>query len=192
MRKTVAVSADLELAFHLADLADATTLRWWSPNGVASAPKTDGSPVTEADVAVEKALLNAVAKAVPGDGFLGEEVGGNRGTTGRRWIVDGIDGTRSFVVGRPEWGTLIALEWDSEIVLGVSSSPVQERRWWAARGAGAFSGHSKDRFGTRSESRSFHHAAQLRRSVSRSAGDRERVGGRLSSGPLLEPPESDS
>lgn len=112
--------------------------------------QADGSPVTEADVAGEKALLDAVGQACPGDGFLDEEVGEKQGTTGRRWIVDGIDGSRSFAAGRPEWGTLIALEWDSEIVLGVSSSPAQEHRWWAARGAGAFSGHPKDRFsGTR-------------------------------------------
>ena len=120
MRKTVAVNTDLELAFHLADLADAITLRWWSPNGVASTAKADGSPVTEADVAAEKALLNAVRNACPGDGFLGEEVGEKQGTTGRRWIVDGIDGTRSFVAGQPEWGTLIALERDNEINLGIS------------------------------------------------------------------------
>ena len=150
MRKTVAVNTDLELAFHLADLADTITLRWWSPNGVASTAKADGSPVTEADVAAEKALLNAVRNACPGDGFLGEEVGEKQGTTGRRWIVDGIDGTRSFVAGQPEWGTLIALERGNGINLGISSSPVQERRWWAARGAGAFSGHPKDGFsGTR-------------------------------------------
>ena len=132
-------------AFHLADLADAMTLRWWSPMGVASTVKPDGSPVTEADLAAEEAVLSAVQQARPGDGFLGEESGEQPGTTGRRWVVDGIDGTRFFAAGRAEWGTLIALESDGEIVLGMTSSPAQDRRWWAVRGEGAFTGRSKDR-----------------------------------------------
>jgi len=139
------VGPDLALACHLADLADAMTLRWWSRNGVASAAKADGSPVTEADVAAEEAVLSAVREACPGDGFLGEEVGERLGTTGRRWIVDGIDGTRFFAAGLVEWGSLIALESDGEIVLGVTSSPAQDRRWWATRGEGAFTGRSRNR-----------------------------------------------
>jgi len=65
------------------------------------------------------------------------------GTTGRRWIVDGIDGTRIFAAGPTEWGSLIALQDDGEIVLGVTSSPAQDRRWWATRGQGAFTGRSR-------------------------------------------------
>ncbi|CAN5798083.1 histidinol-phosphatase [soil metagenome] len=139
------MSPDLTLAFHLADLADAMTLRWWSRNGVASTAKADGSLVTEADVAAEEAVLSAVREARPGDGFLGEEVGERMGTTGRRWIVDGIDGTRFFAAGLARWGSLIALEVAGEIVLGVTSSPAQDRRWWATRGEGAFTGRSKSR-----------------------------------------------
>lgn len=59
--------------------------------------------------------------------------------SGRRWIVDGIDGTRFFVRGDVTWGTMIALERDGDIVLGVISSPAQDRRWWAVRGEGAYS-----------------------------------------------------
>lgn len=129
---------DLELALQFADLADAVALRWWTPSGVASRTKGDGTPVTDADVAVEQALLDAIREARPGDGFIGEEVGERVGTTGRRWIVDGIDGTRFFAAGEATWGTLVALESEGEIVLGVSSSPAQERRWWASRGDGAF------------------------------------------------------
>jgi fructose-1,6-bisphosphatase/inositol monophosphatase family enzyme len=73
---------DLDLAFRLADLADEVTLRWWSPEGVRSATKSDGSPVTPADVAAEEAMLEAVRIAVPGDGFVGEEVGETLGPTG--------------------------------------------------------------------------------------------------------------
>lgn len=136
---------DLDLAFGLADIADQATLRWWHPQGVLSRAKGDGSPVTEGDIAAEEAVLGAVQYHRPGDGFLGEEIGERRGTTGRRWIVDGIDGTRFFASGEPTWGTLIALEADGEIVLGMSSSPAQDRRWWAVRGKGAFTGRATSR-----------------------------------------------
>jgi len=139
------VESDLELAFRLADLADAQTLTWWSPAGVASTSKADGTPVTKADVAAERAVLAAVRVARPGSGFIGEEVGEHPGSTGRRWIVDGIDGTRFFAAGATTWGTLIALEEGGEIVVGLSSSPAQDRRWWATRGGGAFTGRSTDR-----------------------------------------------
>ncbi len=139
------VCPDLAHAIHLADLADAMTLRRWSRHGVATTAKADGSPVTEADVAAEEAVLSAVRQERPGDGFLGEEVGERHGTTGRRWIVDGIDGTRFFAAGLAEWGSLIALENDGEIVLGVTSSPAQDRRWWATRRGGAFTGRSRSR-----------------------------------------------
>lgn len=141
------MGSDLELAFQLADLADEVTLRWWSPNGVVSRAKADGTPVTDADLAAERAVLEAVQEACPGDGFLGEEVGERLGTTGRRWIVDGIDGTRFFAAGASTWGTLVALERDGEIIVGMSSSPAQQRRWWAQRGEGAFTGSSTSRSG---------------------------------------------
>jgi histidinol-phosphatase len=126
----------------MVDLADAQTVRWWSESGVEATTKNDGTPVTDADVAAERAILGALHEARPEDGFLGEEVGEHPGRSGRRWIADGIDGTRFFAAGRKTWGTLLALEVEGEIVLGVSSSPVQERRWWAERGAGAFTGPS--------------------------------------------------
>lgn len=141
---------DLVLALTLADAADRVTLAWWSSHGVTSTAKADGSPVTPADVDAEQAVLEGVREARPGDGFLGEEVGSRPGTTGRRWIVDGIDGTRAFVAGEPLWGTLIALEEHGVIVLGVASSPAQDRRWWARRGDGAFTGScSATSIGTR-------------------------------------------
>jgi len=133
-------SADLLFAFSLADLADASTLRWWSPDGVASTSKVDGSPVTRADIETEQVLLDVVLVAQQGDGFLGEEVGAYPSRTGRRWIVDGIDGTSGYAAGLTTWGTMIALEQADEIVLGVISSPAQNRRWWAQRGSGAFVG----------------------------------------------------
>lgn len=129
---------DLSLALALADAADRVTHAAWSPHGVASTAKADGSPVTPADIGAEEAIFAIVRELRPGDGFLGEEIGAMPAVNGRRWIVDGIDGTRAFVAGRPTWGTLIALEEAGTIVLGVASSPAQDRRWWARRGDGAF------------------------------------------------------
>ncbi len=69
---------------------------------------------------------------------LGEEYGGSRGDGARRWIIDPIDGTKSYVRGMPTWSTLIALELDGAIVAGVVTMPALGRRWWACRGGGAF------------------------------------------------------
>jgi histidinol-phosphatase len=134
------VSADLALALGLADHADEASMHWWRPDGVGSTPKADGSPVTAADVDAERAVLQALRAVTPDDGFLGEEIGERFGSSGRRWIVDGIDGTRFFAAGERSWGTLIALETAGVITVAVISSPAQDRRWWAVRGGGAFTG----------------------------------------------------
>lgn len=102
------MDSDLELAFHLVDLADAETARRWNSRGQSSRMKGDGTPVTEADIAAEEAMVRALRRARPADGFLGEEVGEHPGRDGRRWIADGIDGTRFFAAGRETWGTLLA------------------------------------------------------------------------------------
>jgi histidinol-phosphatase len=100
--------------------------------------KPDLTPVTEADQAAEKALRARIEAERPRDGVIGEEYGETTGSGGRRWILDPIDGTKSYVRGIPAWGTLIALERDGEIVVGVVSAPALLRRWWASRGGGAF------------------------------------------------------
>lgn len=100
--------------------------------------KPDLTPVSEADRAAENALRARIEAAHPRDGIVGEELGEKEGAGGRRWILDPIDGTKSFVRGIPAWGTLIALEQDGEMVVGVVSAPALRRRWWASRGAGAF------------------------------------------------------
>lgn len=98
--------------------------------------KSDLSPVTDADRAAERALRERIARDRPGEGVLGEEEGDDGSAV--RWIVDPIDGTRNFSRGLPVWATLIALERDGEVVCGVVSAPALGRRWWAARGDGAF------------------------------------------------------
>jgi histidinol-phosphatase len=99
--------------------------------------KPDMTPVSEADRAVEQALMARLAVARPEHGIVGEEFG-SRGATNARWIVDPIDGTKNYVRGIPIFATLIALMEDGEVTVGVASSPALGRRWWAARGEGAF------------------------------------------------------
>ncbi len=132
--------SDLELAFILADIVDSVTLKFWNPHGVAYRTKPDGTVVTSADIAAEDAAFKVLESTRPDDGFLGEEIGSRPSRSSRRWIMDGIDGTSGFIEGLPNWGSLIALEQDGEISLGVISSPAQDKRWWAQRGCGAFNG----------------------------------------------------
>src|SRR5262249_4291309 len=100
--------------------------------------KPDLTPVTEADRAVERTLRELIAKRRPGDAVIGEEYGTTDGAASRRWIIDPIDGTKSYVRGIPTWATLIALSVDDTENVGVVSMPALGRRWWASRGGGAF------------------------------------------------------
>jgi histidinol-phosphatase len=130
---------DLELALTLADVADAITLARFRADDLIVETKPDLTPVSEADRAVEQALRERLADLRPQDRVIGEEYGGDEaGSGGRRWIVDPIDGTKSYVRGIPVWATLLALEEDGEVVAGVVSAPALGRRWWATRGGGAF------------------------------------------------------
>ena len=99
--------------------------------------KPDTTHVTEADRAAEVLIREGIQQARPGDAVLGEEFG-TEGEGRRRWIVDPIDGTASYVRGLPIWATLIALEEDGELTVGVVSAPALHRRWYAARGEGAY------------------------------------------------------
>ena len=132
--------ADLALAHELADTADAITTARFRASDLRVEHKPDLTPVTDADTAVEQALRALVASRHPDDAVLGEEHGTTGAGARRRWVVDPIDGTKSFVRGVPVWATLIALEEDGEVVVGVVSAPALGRRWWAQRGAGAFTG----------------------------------------------------
>ena len=106
--------------------------------GVVAEDKPDDSPVTAADRASEAFIAAELAAAFPEDGLLGEEGGRSAARSGRRWIVDPIDGTRDFLRGLPTWGILLALEAEGEVSLGVCHFPVQGRTYHAVRGGGAF------------------------------------------------------
>ena len=125
------MSPDLELALSLADDADAVTLPRFRAHDLRVETKTDLTPVSEADRAVETRLRERLAGERPGEPVLGEEEGGED-TSG--WILDPIDGTRNYTRGIPVWATLIAYA-DRVAVI---SAPALGRRWWAERGGGAF------------------------------------------------------
>src|SRR6478672_682653 len=100
--------------------------------------KADSSPVTVADKSAEKLIREAVTAAFPNDGFLGEEFGDQPGSSGFRWVIDPIDGTKSFIRHVPIWATLIGLEYQGHQVGGIAYLPVFGQTYRALRGDGAF------------------------------------------------------
>ena len=131
-------SADLALAQRLADAADVITTNRFGALDLQVSTKPDLTPVSDADLAVERALRGLLDVERPGDTVLGEELGGSGERAGRCWVIDPIDGTKSFVRGVPVWATLVALLVDGVPVVGVVSAPALGRRWWASAGAGAW------------------------------------------------------
>ena len=131
---------DLKLAFELADIADGITmLRYRSPD-LEVVTKADLTPVSESDKRTELALRERLGDVRPDDPIIGEEFGGVElaNASGRAWVIDPIDGTKSYVRGMDTWTTLIALLEDGEVKLGVVSMPAMKKRWWAVRGQGAY------------------------------------------------------
>jgi histidinol-phosphatase len=140
-------AAALQLALELADLADAITMDRFRADDLKVETKPDLTPVSEADQAVEQAIRARLAEST-GHLVLGEEfgtsAGAGAGSEGAvedsefRWIIDPIDGTKSYVRGVPIWATLIGLERAGDLVVGVASAPALGMRWWAGRGLGAY------------------------------------------------------
>jgi histidinol-phosphatase len=128
---------DLALALALAGDADLISLDRFTSLDLVVTTKPDRTPVTDADQAVERSIRAGIAAARPTDSILGEEYG-TEGDSPRQWIIDPIDGTANFLRGVPIWGTLISLAIDGVPVVGVVSAPALGKRWWAARGHGAW------------------------------------------------------
>ena len=128
---------DLVFALELAELADAISVERFQADDLIVETKPDQTPVTEADRAVEQALRKRIAEERPGHAVVGEEFGADQ-SGGVRWILDPIDGTKNYLRGVPVWATLIALEREGRVEVGMVSAPALHRRWWAARGEGAF------------------------------------------------------
>lgn len=126
-----------ELAVTVAHQAGQLARRYFE-NALDIEWKADHSPVTVADREAEQLLRSKLLEAFPHDGFLGEEFGDTPGSSGFRWIIDPIDGTRSFVRGIPLWATLVGLEYKGEQIAGIAEVPALGHCYRALRGDGAY------------------------------------------------------
>lgn len=133
---------EVDVARRLADEAGVVALDF-QRRGLQAEEKADESPVTAADRACERLIVDGLMAEFPGDGLLGEEGSKREGTSGRRWIIDPIDGTKDFLRGIPVWSILIGFEADGEVVAGVAHCPGQKTTAWAVRGGGAWIGDER-------------------------------------------------
>ncbi|MBX3028509.1 hypothetical protein KF840_26745 [bacterium] len=131
----------LEVAIAAARAAGAVALRHFRTD-LAVERKADASPVTRADREAEARAIAVLREAFPDHGVLGEEYG-EQGAQGRRWIVDPIDGTRSFIRGIPFFATLVALEEEGEVTTGAIYAPALDDLLYAQKGQGAFDRHGR-------------------------------------------------
>lgn len=132
----------LQAVRECAELAGAFALEHYRTN-VAVEMKHDGSPVTIADRGAEQLARDWISARFPADGIVGEEFGEKSGTSGRRWIIDPIDGTKSFVRGVPLWGSLVAVLEDEVVLAGAASFPATGEIIAAANGCGCWHNGSR-------------------------------------------------
>ena len=139
------VAVRLAAAIAAARLAAADTLRWFNDPTLAVEQKADASPVTAADRAAEAILRRELLGRFPRDAFLGEETGATVGDSGYEWVVDPIDGTKSFIRGVPLYATLVGCRREGTGVVGVIAIPALDELVWAAAGGGAWHARGADR-----------------------------------------------
>jgi len=134
------LAEDLKLALELADIADLVTMPRFKATDLQVETKPDLTPVSESDKAAELAMRAHITQHRPADRIIGEEFGGlpEDAKDARAWILDPIDGTKSYVRGVATWSTLIALSDNDELTVAVVSMPAIGARWWATKGGGAY------------------------------------------------------
>jgi histidinol-phosphatase len=128
----------VEQAVEWARQAGALSLRWFGAADLRVDHKSDGTPVTEADRAVERFLREEIGQAHPGDGIIGEEEPAQPSSSGRQWIIDPIDGTKAFSRGIPLYANLLALDDKHGSAVGVVNVPALGEMVWAGRGRGCY------------------------------------------------------
>lgn len=128
---------ELEVARRIAEQAGRLALENQA-RGFVSETKPDDSPVTSADRANERLITKLLEESFPDDGLLGEEGAAREGRSGRRWIIDPIDGTRSFMRGIPTWAVMLALEAEGKVVVGACNLAALGELYSAAAGLGAY------------------------------------------------------
>ena len=137
--------SDLDLIRRIGKRADEISMARFLAQDLVIETKPDATPVTDADKATERAIREILEAERPEDGILGEEFGSEITGKKRYWVIDPIDGTKSFLRGLPVWSTLIALievnaeakDEKHEVVVGLVSSPALARTWFATKGGGA-------------------------------------------------------
>ncbi|MDQ6855962.1 MAG: histidinol-phosphatase [Candidatus Dormibacteraeota bacterium] len=133
-----ALEEELAFAHQLADAADSISMDRFRARDLIVHAKPDMTPVTEADRGIERTVREMLSVHRPSHAIVGEEFGGDvEARGGWRWVIDPIDGTKSFVRGMETWGTLIALQYDGRTVVAVASTPADGQRYAAVRGGGA-------------------------------------------------------
>ena len=132
------LQARLDFALRVASKANELILRYYQHPELAVERKSDESPVTAADRGAEELIRARLAVEFPDDGILGEEFPEKPGTSGFRWILDPVDGTKSFVHGVPLFGTLIGVEFERQCVIGVCRFPALDEVVYASTGQGAW------------------------------------------------------
>ncbi|HEV3179915.1 MAG TPA: inositol monophosphatase family protein, partial [Steroidobacteraceae bacterium] len=162
-------SRELQAAIDAARAAAEVILPYFQKNPAVRI-KPDASPVTEADVRAEEVIRARLAREFPGYGFYGEETGRHAMGAESIWLVDPIDGTKSFVRESPFFSTQIALMRAGELVLGVSGAPAYGELAWAERGAGAFLNGRRIQVSAVADLRDAFFSSGNLRSLARSAG----------------------
>ncbi len=138
MNDSQALSDRLKLAREIAVLGGKKTLEFFQKDNYEVERKADASPVTAADRAAETLLRERISAAFPQDAILGEEFGEEAGESGFRWILDPIDGTKSFISGAPLYGTMVGVEFEGQCPVGVVYIPGLDEGVYAAKGQGAW------------------------------------------------------
>jgi histidinol-phosphatase len=138
----VAFETEVQFAKEMVQEAGALALEY-QRRGITAEAKEDESPVTPADRACEKLIVERIAREFPEDGVLGEEGANRKSRNGRKWIVDPIDGTRDFVRSIPLWAVLIGFEQDGEVVAGAAHSPGQKLLLSASKGGGTWQDNNR-------------------------------------------------
>lgn len=127
----------INFANYLADLSVPIAKKYFRlPNGEVA--KDDDSPVTKADREIEEIIRAEIEKKFPNHGIIGEEHGNKNVDADYVWILDPIDGTSSFIIGRPIFGTLIALAFRGKVILGIMNQPISGERWIGVDGQGSW------------------------------------------------------
>ena len=138
------LSARLDVALAAAMKASALILPYFRSPTLSVETKKDLTPVSEADKKAEQLIRREIAKSFPDDGIVGEEYAEKRGTTGYRWYLDPIDGTKAFIRGVPLFGTMVAVERGKTMVAGVVAFPALGEIIYASQGKGAWFSQSVD------------------------------------------------